>query len=98
MIYKSHTIGSVYLRSHLQKIVFTDPIENESWKLQMTQYDCPVSKVHSNKVGGEGGSRIRKRLNGWNSFLPNRGTQMKLFLKFILFFSEIFAGWEMCKK
>ena len=33
MIYKSHTIGSVYLRSHLQKIVFTDPIENESWKL-----------------------------------------------------------------
>lgn len=30
MIYKSHTIGSVYLRSHLKKVVFTDPTENES--------------------------------------------------------------------
>lgn len=30
LIYKSHTIGSVYLRSHLQKVVFTDPTENES--------------------------------------------------------------------
>ena len=53
LIYKSHTIGSVYLRSHLQKVVFTDPIENESWKFQMTQYGCPVSRVYSNKgVGG----------------------------------------------